>query len=104
MLKAVFLLPRRKDLTREQFFEFWRDTHLPLVWTLPGLRRCVLSEVLAAPDGELPCDAMVELWWDDIASVRAAIASPEARACEESLAQFVDLPHWQVFLSREVDE
>ena len=100
MLKAVFLLPRRKDLSRDEFFEFWREKHLALVQALPELRRCVMSEVLAAPEGELPCVAMVELWWDDLDAVRAAIRSPEARACEESLAHFVDLPRWQVFLSR----
>ena len=101
MLKAVFLLPRRKDLTKEQFLEFWRSRHLQLVLSLPALRRCVFSEVVAGPEGELPYEAMVELWWDDLAAVRAAIASPEAKACEESLAHFVDLPHWHVFLSLE---
>jgi len=101
VLKAVFLLPRRKDLSREEFFDFWRRRHLPLVEALPDLRRCVFSEVVSAPEGDLPWDAMVELWFEDLPSVRAAIASAEARACEESLAHFVDLPRWQVFLSRE---
>ena len=101
MLKAVFLLPRRKDLSKEQFLDFWRSRHLQLVMALPGLRRCVFSEVVAAPEGEPPYDGMAELWWDDLAAVRAAIASPEAKACEESLAHFVDMPRWQVFLARE---
>jgi uncharacterized protein (TIGR02118 family) len=105
MLKAVFLLPRRKDLSREEFVRFWRDTHVALVRALPGLRRCLFSEVVSAPSGEeLPCDAMVELWWDDLPAVRTAIDSNEARACEESLAHFVDLPRWQVFLAREEDQ
>src|SRR5439155_22324085 len=96
-----FLLPRRSDLTREQFFDFSRKKHLPLVMALPGLRRCVISEVVAAPEGDLPCDAMVECWWDDLPAVREMTRCQVARACEASLAQFVDLPKWSVFLTRE---
>jgi uncharacterized protein (TIGR02118 family) len=97
------MLPRRQDLSHEEFLDFWRSVHLPLTMALPGLRRCVMSEVVAAPGGELPCDAMVELWWDTIEAVRDAIGSPQARACEQSLEHFVDLPRWKVFLSRELD-
>ena len=103
MLKAVFLLPRRKDLTRKEFFDYWRTIHLPLVEKLPGVRRCVVSEVIAAPEGDMPCEAVVELWWDDVEAVRVAIDSAEAKACEESLVHFVDMPRWQVFLAREFD-
>jgi uncharacterized protein (TIGR02118 family) len=100
MLKAVFLLPRRGDLSHDEFLEFWQSTHADLVRALPGLRRCVFSEAIAGPGLEM-YDGMVEIWWDHVEAVREAIRSPEGRACEESLAHFVDLPRWQVFLSRE---
>jgi uncharacterized protein (TIGR02118 family) len=103
MVKAVFLLPRRADLTHDEFIEHYWKHHDHLVRALPGIRRCVFSEAITAPDGQLPCDAMVEIWWDSVESVRAAVNSAESRACEESLANFVDLPNWQVFLSREAE-
>lgn len=46
MLKVLILTRRRPDVSREEFERHLRETHLPLVAQLPGLRRLMVSRVL----------------------------------------------------------
>ena len=65
-------------MSREAFSQYLRETHLPLVTKLPGLRRSVLNWVLPDPNGPPPAyDAVAEDWFDDPAAMGAALASPE---------------------------
>ena len=49
MIKVVVLLPRRNDVSREDFQRYLRETHLPLVARIPGMRRLVINWVLPDP-------------------------------------------------------
>ena len=42
MLKAMFFVHRRSDLSGDAFRHHCRDVHGPLIARLPGLRRYVL--------------------------------------------------------------
>jgi uncharacterized protein (TIGR02118 family) len=80
MVKVILLLPRRADMSPEAFKQHLRETHLPLVTKLPGLRRLMLNWVLADPNQPPPAyDAVAEDWFDDPAAMGAALASPEGR-------------------------
>ena len=62
MVKVIVLLPRRGDMSREDFQQYLRETHLPLVTKLPGLRRLVVNWVLPDPNEPPPAyDAVSEL-------------------------------------------
>jgi EthD domain len=50
MVKVIVLLPRRADMSPEAFKQHLRETHLPLVTRLPGLRRLILNWVLPDPN------------------------------------------------------
>ena len=50
-MKVIVLLPRRADMSQEAFGQHLRETHLPLVTKLPGLRRLVVNWVLPDPNG-----------------------------------------------------
>ena len=65
----------------QDFQQYLRETHLPLVTGLPGLRRLVVNWVLPDPNEPPPAyDAVSEDWFDDPAAMGAALASPEGQA------------------------
>ena len=118
MIKFVCLIPRRPDLTREQFFVRWRNEHATLVKrhaeTL-GIRRYVQSHRIesAALAGfkamrdwpEAGFDGLTEIWLDSLEAFARSISTPEGRLANQALAadeaEFADQPRVIVFMSEE---
>ena len=102
MVKIVLLLHRRADLSIDEFRRYWHENHRPLVERIPGLRRLVLNDVLAAPN-EMPtvCDGIAEDWFDSVESMQAAFASPEAQAVSADVVNFLDLSRFQMLMVTE---
>ncbi len=91
MTKLVVLLHKRADLSREEFRRYWREVHGPLGAKMPGVRKYIQNHALA--DGA-PFDGFAEMWFDDTASMHAALASPEsavAGADAQNLAEKTQL-------------
>ena len=102
MVKIVLLLHRRPDLSVDEFRRYWHETHRPLLERLPGLRRLVLNDVLAGPDGAVPlCDGISEDWFDSHEAMQAAFASPEAQAVSADVVNFLDLSRFQMLMVAE---
>jgi uncharacterized protein (TIGR02118 family) len=102
MLKALILLSRRPDLSRDAFDRHLRDTHLALVAQLPGLRRLALNFVQSDPDGPPPdYDAIAEDWFDGPEALQAALASPAGQAVNADAATFVDLSRLRFLVVQE---
>lgn len=78
MFKAVILLQRRADMSREDFSVWWLGEHAPLARGLPGLRGLVFN--LVDGDGTGDVDGISELWFDDRAAFDAAYASDHGKA------------------------
>lgn len=82
MIKRFTLLTRKPGQSKEEFMERWRH-HGTLVARMPGLRRYVQSHVEtfeyapSLPEIHPVIDGFAELWFDDIAAMNAALASPE---------------------------
>jgi uncharacterized protein (TIGR02118 family) len=92
MVKFMVVLYRRPDLSAAGFAANLRQIHGPMAERLPGLRRYVQNHVATDPSRPHPgWDAIVELYWDDRASMEAAWRSPEGQAGTEHLQEFVDL-------------
>lgn len=84
MFKAIILLARREDASREDFRAWWIDRHAPLASQLPGVRRLVFNLVEA---DDPPFDGVSELWFDDRAAFEAAYATDLGReVAADSLA------------------
>jgi uncharacterized protein (TIGR02118 family) len=64
------------------------DTHLPLNAKTPGLRRTEVTRVTGALRGESPWYIVTEMYYDDEASMRAGLASPEAAEAGKQLMTF----------------
>ena len=79
MYKVIALLRRKHGVTHDEFADYWKRVHAPLVGsTLPGLRKYVLNIAETGRDGQPPAyDGMVELYFDDRAAAERALSSPE---------------------------
>jgi uncharacterized protein (TIGR02118 family) len=92
MLKFMVVLYRRPDFSQEEFFRYLRTVHGPMAQRLPGLRHYIQNLVVADPARKHPgWDAVIELFWDDRATMEAAWRSPEGEAATNDLAPFADL-------------
>ena len=118
MVKLVFSLRRRPEMTREEFQAYWRDRHAPLVSRHAealGIRRYVQtharsSEVAAAQSaargGEADMyDGQAELWWDSLDDVIAAVSTPAGQQAAVELLEderrFIDLEHSPLWIGEE---
>jgi uncharacterized protein (TIGR02118 family) len=124
MIKLVFALKRRPDLSREDFQRYWLEQHGPLVRkhaAVLHIRRYTQTHTLAAPQGEalssarssIPefYDGVAELYWDSMEDLERAASTPEGRRAARELlsdeASFIDLPNSPLWLGTEhvvVDE
>ena len=100
MIKVVFSLRRRSDMTREEFQAYWRDRHAPLVSRhseVLRIRRYVqthtrASEVSAAQSAARGSEADVydgqaELWWDSLDDIVAAVSTPAGQQAAGELLE-----------------
>jgi uncharacterized protein (TIGR02118 family) len=118
MIKLVFTLRRREDMTREEFQRYWREQHAPLVKRHADalqIRRYVqvhardtdLDEAIARPRGSEPrfYDGVAELWWDSLEELIAAFSSDAGQAAAQELLEdeqrFVDLRRSPLWLGEE---
>jgi uncharacterized protein (TIGR02118 family) len=117
MIKIVFCLRRRPELSRPEFHAYWRDQHAPLVRTHAsalGIRRYVqvhavddaISAAIAGPrHSPEPFDGVAELWLDSLDALVAAGSTEAGRAASAALLEdertFIDLARSPLFLAEE---
>lgn len=92
MIKSVVIFRRRPGMTVEDFAHHWEHRHAPLVARLPGLRRYVQSQTLAAAYAKFTpaCDGVAELWFDDVQALRVLAGTPALAAVVADEAAFID--------------
>ena len=91
MFKRIVLVFKKPELSGDEFRRYYLQQHGPIVARMPGLRRYVQNPTYPGPDGREPdISGVAEIWYDDEASFRRAMASSEAAASNRSLEQFVD--------------
>lgn len=117
MIKIVFCLRRKPDMSVEEFDRYWREDHAPLVRTHAeslGIRRYVqtshtphdfgagAARARGAPE---PFDGVAELWFDDWDAVAAGFSTPEGRAAGKALMadeeKFIDFANSPIFFATE---
>jgi uncharacterized protein (TIGR02118 family) len=101
VIKLVYCITRRPDLTLDQFSKYWHDVHGPIGRRIPGLRRLVQSHPVAAPGYRMDFDGMAELWFDNLEALTAARASAEWQASSDDEANFIDATRTALFLTEE---
>ena len=118
MLKFVYCVRRRPEMSSEAFRKYWLENHGPLVrsfaQTLKAKRYVqshtldnpLLNAAAQQPRGTKPAyDGITEIWWDSIEDLAVALQSPEGqeanRLLAEDEARFCDLPNCSVFFTQE---
>jgi uncharacterized protein (TIGR02118 family) len=91
-VKLIVLVKRKEGLPLEEFRERSLGSHADLVLEVPGLRRYLQGTTVdgAYGIGEAVLDAAYQLYFDDVESLTAALASPEFKVAEEDLKSFVE--------------
>ena len=108
MIKLTFALVRLPHLTREQFQDYWLNSHGPLVASVKDslrIRRYVqlhsFDEALSAGirasrDAPPQFDGVAQLWYDSLEDLAALADDPAARAAGRLLLEdektFIALP------------
>ncbi len=98
LIKRMSTLRRRAGVSTGTFRHEWHDLHARLVKRIPQVRGYRQNPVLAreAPAGAaadyaaLPIDGIVELWFDDAATLDAAFASPPGATLMTHALEFID--------------
>ena len=103
MVKVVYCISKKPELTDRQFYDYWKNVHGPIGARIPGLRKFVQSHRLLVPgDKRQPdYDGMVELWFDDVEALLVARQSPEWKASNEDEANFIDHTRVAYFVTEE---
>ena len=116
MIKLVYCLTRREDVSDEEFYRYWLEEHGPLVKSVAadiGACRYVQSHTimpemnveLEAGRGLQPAyDGITEVWWDNEETFAQA-SSPAGQAATAKLAEdearFIDFSRSRVFMTEE---
>ncbi len=117
MVKLVFCLRRRPDITEQEFHRYWREEHGPLVvrhapalrirryvqlHTVPGAVNDLLAASRQSPEAY---DGVAEFWFDGPDSLTEAAATDEGRVAAAELARdeerFIDHARSPLFVAEE---
>ncbi|HJQ21911.1 MAG TPA: EthD family reductase [Gemmatimonadaceae bacterium] len=80
MARMVVIYRTPKD--PQAFDTHYRDVHIPLAKKLPGLRRYEVSRrPILTPAGDPEPYLIGTLYFDDLAAIRQAFATPVGREC-----------------------
>ena len=117
MIKLVYCLARRQDVSAEAFASYWLREHAPKVAERQKALRAAkyvqshtvepeINILLRQSRGlEEPYDGVTEIWWESVDVLREAMATPDgSRAMEDLLrdeATFIDFERSRCFITRE---
>lgn len=117
MIRLEFALRRKAGMSREDFQDYWQNTHGPLVAkhsTTLNIHRYIQVHTLDDPinDGlaearggmEEPYDGVAELWWESpemLSSFNDGAGAEAALELLEDEKNFIDLPNSPVYMAYE---
>lgn len=87
MYKATICLTCKDGMSREEFREYYEDSHAPRVDGVPGIRRYTLAFSEA---DDSPYDSIGELYFDDEAAYERAMSSDLMAELVEDLENFTN--------------
>jgi len=95
MIKAIALIKRKSDITREEFAKHYEEVHAPLALQhLPMIKRYVRNHVVDVAGMEGPdFDCMTELWFDtleDAVKVIEFVQSDAGQVIRDDEQRFLD--------------
>lgn len=117
MLKLVYCVRKRADVSAEEFHRYWLAEHGPLVKSLQKAMRAIRYVQSHAIDAETNAllqssrgsrdayDGITEVWWSNREDFELGLATDEGRAAAEALLDdersFIDLAASALFMTEE---
>jgi hypothetical protein len=118
MIKLVYIVRKRADISEKDFNEYWLKTHGPLVRGFAKSMRAkkyVQSHTVhedagkqirnTRPKMKETYDGITEVWWDTLEDFSGGGVVQEraeaARALLEDESKFIDFEHSSIFLTEE---
>lgn len=117
MIKLVYIVHARDDVSPEEFHRYWLEEHGPLVTSVAEAikaRKYVQSHTIDTPLNQVLVDSrgmapihqgITEVWWDSIDDLQAALATEAGAEAGQRLledeAKFIDLARSTIFLTEE---
>jgi uncharacterized protein (TIGR02118 family) len=96
MIVRMGLIEKRSEISSQAFRSHWRDRHGSIAAKLPGLRRYHQNHVVDRQQrgityarGSSDFDGFSELWFDDLPSMQAALASEQVEKLAEDEKSFI---------------
>ena len=102
-VKIVAAVKRKAGMPLADFRRYSLEAHAPLDLKLPGLRHYVQCHVTDSGYvvGESILDCVSVLWFDDVAAIARALASPENQASARDLPNFLEMKYAHTFVANE---
>jgi len=118
MIKYVYCIRKRADLTDAEFHTYWKENHATFIRGLAKTlkaKKYIQSHKLDTPLNDEfvkvrgfdspPYDGVTELWWDNLDDFLASFSTPEGvEATKQYVADesnFVDFSQSRAFLTEE---
>jgi uncharacterized protein (TIGR02118 family) len=117
MIKLVYVIRKRGDVSEKEFHDYWLNRHGPLVRSFAAAlraRRYVQSHTVSEDAGRAirstrgmteTYDGITEVWWDSLEDFGAGADPAErekaARALLEDESKFIDFQRSSIFLTEE---
>jgi uncharacterized protein (TIGR02118 family) len=108
MIKMIITLTRREGMSLQEFKDYRRDVHAPLLFAIPEadryIRRFVVSYPVPAPNFPEPSyDAVVEAWFDSMEDLDALYLSENFRLkVDPDHSNFIDMLRVGRVISEEI--
>ncbi len=107
MVKLVSLVYRKKGVSDEEFYAYWREKHGPLVArVIPYAMRYVQNHPLQWPGLTYDADGIVEMWFEQEDHLRRYLewrATAEATELKEDEDRFQDFRKTRRFVVYEYE-
>ncbi|ALG74820.1 ethyl tert-butyl ether degradation protein EthD [Azospirillum thiophilum] len=107
MIKIILGFKRRQGMSLQEFKDYRRDVHAPLLFAIPEakkIRRFVVSYPVSAPRFPEPSyDAVVEAWFDSLEDMNDLYFCENFRTkVDPDHANFIDLASVGRVISEEI--
>jgi uncharacterized protein (TIGR02118 family) len=91
VIKVVAFVRRRRDISHDEFVRRWTVDHVALSSRLGMDPYRINIAVDPQDDGSTPpYDGTAEMYWPDLATFRAALASPDGVLAGDDVANFAE--------------
>lgn len=117
MIKLIYCVTKRADLSKDEFSKYWFENHAALMRRLAGtlgVVKYIQSHTLATPLNdelpqqrrmEQPYDGITEVWYESLETLEKRFIDPAFREARSLLIQdeanFVDFSRSRVFFTDE---